>query len=453
MRRVLLLSNLPIGSTPMFDSIRLAAMAVLCPCTLFAGNVVTDWNETALQAIRNLGTPPPVASRALAITHAAMYDAVNSASPTGQAYRWQMATAPGTSAEAAAAQAAHDALTALFPSQAAAFSQRLSDHLSGIAAGTGRDAGVQLGQSIAAAMLAARAADGSGTTLNYTPLPAGTPGAWQETGNGSFLLPQWGSVTRFAPGAVLPSLAPPALDSPAYAAAFQEVATLGSAGSLLRTAEQTAIAHFWADGPGTATPPGHWNTITQSLVTTNSLGLEDSARLFARLNLATADAAIEAWDTKLDDEFWRPVTGIHQAGIDGNVDTIADPSWTPLIPSPPFPAFVSGHSSFSGAAAAVLGNFFGTDQVTFSVTTESLLVDAAYRVREFDSFSEAAAEAGMSRIYGGIHWQFDNTGGLALGRAIGTHASTLLGPVSVPEIHTLVSVLIAALGVTLLRRR
>lgn len=438
----------------MFGSIRLAAvMPVLCPCALIAGNVVTDWNETALQAIRNLGTPPPVASRALAITHAAIYDAVNSASPTGQAYRWQLNTAPGTSVQAAAAQAAHDALTALFPSQSAAFSQRLNEHLSGIIAGAGRDAGVQLGQSVAAAMLAVRAGDGSSTTLNYTPQAAGTPGAWQETGNGAFLLPQWGSVTRFAPGAVLPVVSPPALDSPAYAAAFLEVAALGSASSSVRTPEQTAIAYFWADGPGTATPPGHWNSITQSLVTTRSLGLEDSARLFARLNLATADAAMEAWDAKLDTDLWRPILGIRQAGIDGNIATMADPSWSPLITTPPFPAFVSGHSTFSGAAAAVLEDFFGTDDVTFSTTTDSLLVDAAYRVRDFDSFSEAAAEAGMSRIYGGIHWQFDNTGGLALGRAVGQHAATLLGPTPVPELGTMASVLLASLGVTLWRRR
>ena len=165
------------------------------------------------------------------------------------------------------------------------------------------------------------------------------------------------------------------------------------------------MARFWADGEGTVTPPGHWNRIARSVAAEKKLELAERARLFALLNVAMADASIVCWDCKYRFDFWRPVTAIREV----------DPTWVPLLPTPPFPAYTSGHSSFSGAAAAALVSFFGTDRVRFSSTSDGL-PDVT---RSFDSFSAAAEEAGASRIYGGIHWAFDNTDGLACGREIG----------------------------------
>src|SRR5438132_796628 len=172
-------------------------------------------------------------------------------------------------------------------------------------------------------------------------------------------------------------------------------------------------AKIWADGAGTCTPPGHWNQIAQSVARQRGTTLAENARLFALLNIALADAGILCWDCKYKLSFWRPVTGIREADRANNPDTAADREWTPLLTTPPFPSYVSGHSSFSGAAATVLTDVFG-DKVRFQTTSEGL----PGATRKFDSFWAAAEEAGQSRIYGGIHWQFDNTEGLAIGKTL-----------------------------------
>jgi membrane-associated phospholipid phosphatase len=147
--------------------------------------------------------------------------------------------------------------------------------------------------------------------------------------------------------------------------------------------------------------------------------LADNARLFALLNLALADAGVVAWDCKFRYDFWRPISAIRNADLTNNPETSADPDWTPLLKTPPFPSYTSGHSTFSAAAAAALANFYGTDTVPFTSTSEGL----PGVTRSFGSFAAAAEEAGMSRIYGGIHWSFDNTAGLASGRDLGNYVS------------------------------
>jgi len=190
---------------------------------------------------------------------------------------------------------------------------------------------------------------------------------------------------------------------------------MGAATNSTRTADQTQIALFWADGAGTETPPGHWNSIAQDVAAAKGNTLEENARLFALLNLAMADAAICAWDAKYSFSFWRPVTAIRHADTDGNPATEPDPSWSSLIVTPPFPDYVSGHSTFSGAAATVLAIFYGTDNVSF--TTGSDFLPGVHR--SFNSFSAAAAEAAVSRLYGGIHFRSANEDGLHGGLAIG----------------------------------
>jgi membrane-associated phospholipid phosphatase len=220
--------------------------------------------------------------------------------------------------------------------------------------------------------------------------------------------------------------APPALASTDYAAAVDQVRRLGSAGSTERTADQTAIANFWADGGGTSTPPGHWNQIAMDIGLEHNQSLLENARMLALVNFAMADAGIASWDAKYASNLWRPIDAIHLADTDGNAATTADAAWSPLLNTPSFPSYVSGHSTFSAAAAEVLTALLG-ENVAFTTRADPGSTGvwppaddvAPLQVRSFDSFDSAAQEAGISRIYGGIHYSFDNAAGLELGHDIG----------------------------------
>ena len=201
---------------------------------------------------------------------------------------------------------------------------------------------------------------------------------------------------------------------------------LGDADSRVRTAEQTAIAKFWADGGGTATPPGHWNAIAEDVLLERGSSLIVNARTMALLNLSLADAAISAWDAKYFFDLWRPIDAIRKADTDSNPATTAKADWTPLLNTPSFPSFTSGHSTFSGAAAEVLSSVFG-ESYAFSTLADRGAAGiwpppddvTGLAKRSFTTFDAAAEEAGVSRIYGGIHYSFDNTAGLTAGHAIG----------------------------------
>ncbi len=395
-------------------------------------DVVIDWNNVALAAIRVDKTAPPKAARVLACVHVAIFDAINSV--TGASYTpyhvQPVEFVTAVSEEAAAAAAAHRALVDLFPAQRATFDAALAASLAAIPDNLAEPQGVSWGNAVAEQILALRADDHSGDTVDYEP-PSG--GLWWSPTAASVpaLLPNWPTVTPWSmtSGSQFRSGPPPAPGSAEYAAAFREVRRLGRASSSQRTAEQTQIALFWADGPGTATPPGHWFLIAQGIAQERHLGLIENARLFALLGVAVADAAVISWDYKYAYSFWRPLTGIQHADLDGNPDTATDPGWTSLIPTPPFPAYTSGHSTFSSAAARVLALFFGTDQIAFNTTSDGL----PGVQRSFTRLSQAAEEAGQSRIYGGIHWQFDNQVGLSSGRALGDHVFyTLFAPVAAP---------------------
>lgn len=388
--------------------------------TVIRSDVVLDWNEALLDAIRADRTPPPRAARAMAIVHIATYDAVNSVIRGNTPYRFFDPAAAASSAEAAAASAAHQALVALFPARASVFDAALAATLADIPDGPGETEGVMLGRRSAASMLASRRFDGSDETLSY---PGGRqPGQWRPTppDSNTAVLPQWPFVTPFAMAQLdqFRPAGPPPLPDPAYAVDFDEVRRLGRVDSVERTAEQTAIARFWADGAGTSTPPGHWNQIARDVSRQRNTGLYENARTFALLNIALADAGISSWDTKYFYGVWRTITAIREADTDGNPATTADPSWSPLLATPPFPSYTSGHSTFSAAAAEVLSSVFGP-RTEFSTTSE----DFPDVVRSFGSFAEAADEAGRSRIYGGIHFEFDNRDGLAAGAAVGRYVA------------------------------
>jgi len=378
-------------------------------------DVVLRWNDLTLDAVRREETPPPMAARNLAMVHVAIYDAVNAITGTHARYLLTIKPLPGASPEAAAASAAHRILIELYPRQRATLDQALRESLSDVPEGDGKAFGKHLGQYVAERVLHWRSQDGMDRQMTYAPEAA--PGVWQRTPPdfAEPLLPHWRHLLPFAldeNNRPHPK-GPPDLTDEVYTKAFKEVKELGAAQSQSRTKDQTEIARFWADGVGTCTPPGHWNQIAQTVARQRRTTLAENARLFALLNIALADAGILCWDCKYKLSYWRPVTGIRNADQVNNRGAAADKEWTPLLTTPPFPSYVSGHSSFSGAAATVLADFFG-NKTRFRTTSEGL----PGVTRSFDTFWSAAEEAGQSRIYGGIHWQFDNTDGLAMGKAV-----------------------------------
>lgn len=408
-------------------------------------DVVTEWNQAALDAVKATSAAPPPTARGLAMLHTAVYDAVNSITKTHHSYKFFEPAPATTSKEAAAAQAAHDVLVSLFPTQSGAFGAKLVEHLGKIADGPDKAAGIALGSSMASNVLTSRMSDGSTASSPYT--PGTNPGDWQPAPP-AFAGPafqQYANVTCWG----MPSQSafrlgpPPALGSAEYEAAYDEVFRLGRSDSMDRTTEQTEIAHLWAAGGGTVTPPGQWNKIAQQLADSESNSLEENARMFALLNIATADAAICAWDMKKEYDYWRPITAI-TAADDTNSNTPQDATWTPLIATPPFQAYTSGHSTFSSAAAAVLAEFFGDDSQSFSLTADDVAI-----TRMFSSLSSAAEEAGQSRIYGGIHWQFDNQVALESGTSLGLYVSANYLQVPTPGVISTLGLL----GLAIVRRR
>jgi hypothetical protein len=392
-----------------------------------AQNAVLQWNDVALAVIRVANTSPPAASRHLAMLHAAIFDAANGVRPEYTHYLTPANAHHNANRVAAVAVAGHDVMVALQPAHTAAFDALRDGLLASVPDTPGKTNGIAWGALVAQQLLAARSNDGSTAVATY---PGSTaPGAWRPTI--SFggvvrpaLLPAWGNVTPFGIASVasLQPPPPPALATPLYALEVNVTKDLGGTVSTTRTAEQTEIALFWGYGPGTATPPGHWNQIARAVAVARKLDLVESARMFALLNVAMADAAIVCWRCKYDIGLWRPITAIQLDG-DGNAETTADPAWTPLLPTPPFPEYTSGHSTFSAAAATVLEAFFGTDSIPFEVGSD----DLPGIVRSYPGFGAAALESGWSRIYGGIHFPSGNLEGLQCGTHIGFEvASTLM---------------------------
>jgi len=384
---------------------------------LRADNLAVVWNDLALSAVRSANPPPPVAVRNLAMVHLAMRDAVAS-SKTGATLFLRSLTPPAEafSPEAALSEAAYRSLVALFPLSAESLSTHHRAILAAIPATIEKTNGILWGSRLAAEYLQLRQFDGGGQSLAWATNTQ--PGFWQRTlpNYDKPLLPHWGRVRPLALPSVEAFRPPPpaSLPSPEWAAEFNLLKQIGATNSATRTPEQREIALFWADGPKTETPPGHWNRIAQQVIRKKQYDLAASARLLAALNAAMADAAIVCWEAKFHYNYWRPITAIRAAETDGNPDTAPDPAWRPLIPTPPFPEYTSGHSTFSGAAAEILAQITGSDEFPFVTASDGL----PGVVRRFRRFSDAAREAGLSRIYGGIHFPSGNEQGLASGRKV-----------------------------------
>lgn len=200
---------------------------------------------------------------------------------------------------------------------------------------------------------------------------------------------------------------------------MNEVKAIGGKASSIRTPEQSQIAVFWSDFSYTSMPPGHWHLVAATIARDRNNTLDENARLFALISMAQADGGIVCWELKYRYNLWRPVTAIQRADEDNNPLTEADKSWDHLLSSPPFPAYTSGHSTFSKASSQVLTHYYGTDAITFTATSDAL----PGVFRSFKSLSACADEVGMSRIYGGIHYMFDNVVGKQSGGLIGDYVS------------------------------
>src|SRR6266481_145318 len=418
-----------------------------------------DHTPVASGEIRTFGEQlgPGRSSRAMAIVHIAIFDSVNAVLGGYRSYTGIQPAKPPVSLDAAVAQAAHGTLIALYPSQAPAFDSLLADDLAKVSNKNERANDVSLGQRAAAAILALRTNDGSQIPephLGIDYFPNQMPGYWRQ--DPISLIPialgaHWGECKTF----VVQSSSqfrvppPPAMDSAEYLAAYNEAKAFGGDGvhtPSVRTPEQSFIGIFWAyDGtPSLCAPPRLYNQITVHIADQMRSDLVELARLLALVNVAMADAGIAIWEAKYHYGFWRPITGIRESDQgsgptgrgDGNAATLGDPTFMPLgAPAsnldgpnftPPFPAYPSGHAGFGGALFQTLRRFYRTDRIAFTFVSDELndvTEDNQGAVRpliprSFSSLSEAEEENGQSRIYLGIHWAFDKTDGIALGRRV-----------------------------------
>lgn len=419
-----------------------AGSALALAAASATADVVIDWNNQLLDTIRATGGPPCPISRAMAMVHTAVYDAVNSINPTHEPYLSIISAPPGASQEAAAAAAAHRVLATLFPERQAIYDAALADSLADVPDGQAEDDGVAVGIAAADAIMAARENDGTQTEPEY--IFGDAPGAYRPTPPMPDVPPSnpgWGNTVpwtmidgrQFRPSGPLNRRSMTSLvRSFGYALQVNQVRALGERNSTLRTAEQTDIAWFWAnDRDGTSKPPGHLNRLTQVVSEQQGLSLQENARLFCLINIAMADAGLVAWDAKYntDIDLWRPVTAIRLAAEDGNPHTHPDPDWLPLLDfTPAFPAYISGHATFAAAHAATMAGYFGTDDITFTITTDEPFYTGGPRT--YTSFSQAAWENALSRVYLGVHYLFDGADGNLAGTRLGNYVvQNILRPV------------------------
>ncbi|MDX6675699.1 MAG: hypothetical protein QOH11_3117 [Solirubrobacteraceae bacterium] len=380
---------------------------------------VIQWNRTLLGVLQTPGAQPATVhpTRSMAIVHLAIYDAVN-AIVRGHAPYLPLHAPRSASADAAAAAAAHTAMLSLFPSQQSVIDAKFQDSLSQIGPGAHVRRGIRIGTEAANRILAARTNDGSGATPPVF-VPQAGPGEYQLTPP-NFQQPvftHWGNVRPFALATAdrFRPPPPPAVTSPRYTADFSEVKSLGSINGTTRTDEQTQIGRFWGAEP----VQNVWNQIAQTAGISHHDTLDQDARLFALLDTSLADGVIALYDSKYAYHRWRPITAVRAADGDGNPDTTGDTSWTPLAATALDPSYAGAHAEISQSAAVALREFLGTDRLEFSLTTPSMPGVA----RSFQSFSQAADEASVSRIYAGQHFRYDEDAGQALGAQVGDFVS------------------------------
>jgi hypothetical protein len=393
-------------------SVALLATSLATGATLRA-DAITDWNAIAVQALGNAARPGPSGVVDLATVHVAMYDAVQAIERRYEAYYVEVPGASGSSA-AAAAKAARDVLVSRYPSQTSALDAAYHQYLTANGLSPS-DPGVAVGAAAAAGIISLRSCDGAFPATPPPPfLGSNEIGVWRSATPAGMVAPWLGYVTPFTmtrPSQFRAS-PPPALTSRRYAKDYNEVKALGALHNSSRTPEQTDIAQFWA-----MTPISAWNKTVRDLAQAHVSHIADSARLFALVDMAAADALISSWNDKTHYAFWRPITAIQQGDNDGNSRTIGDATWQPLITTPNYPDHTSGASAYGGAVTRALERFFGTDRITFSITTTNV-GPTIQDTRTYSRFSHAANEVVDARMYCGIHFRFSDEAGARQGQEV-----------------------------------
>jgi hypothetical protein len=373
-------------------------------------NAVITWNILAETAAYDVGRQSPTAAqRSYAMVQGAVYDAVNAiAGAPYEPYLVAPRSRPGDSTPAAVAAAAYHVLVALFPAQADSLRARYDEALAAIPDGRSKTGGITVGEAAAAAMIEARRDDGAFSDATW---PVGTePGQWRPTPPAFLQTGAWFATLKpFVvrdPGEFR-SPGPPALRSATYARDLNEVKTLGSATSTTRTPEQTEAAIWW-DDPRLV----EWD-IKRQIAVTQRLSTLQTARMFAMLDIAAADALIACYQEKKRWSFWRPVTAVPLADADGNPATAADRAWTPLRVTAPSTEYPSGHACFTSATTAGLRQYFGRDTIPFSAHSAD-----SGTTRHYDRLSVAMAELNEARIWAGVHYRSAVVDGEKLAAAV-----------------------------------
>jgi membrane-associated phospholipid phosphatase len=387
-----------------------------------SGQSVVDWNRELITILGTPGAQPATVhpTRSFAILQAAEYDAVASITHAAPPYLFSVRAPHGARPDAAADQAAHDVLAALYPAQNSGLDQMLAAQLAAIPDTPGKQQGIQVGATVARLLVGLRAADGS--AVAPPPFVPGTkPGDYRPTPP-NFPAPvftNWGTVTPFvlSSGSQFRPAPPPPVTSAAYARVLNQVKSLGQNSSTTRTPDETTQAKFW----GAAPIWNVWNEVAQRLAVARHASLQRTVTVFENLDLSLADATIALYDAKYHYLVWRPVTAIQLGNTIGNPGIAGDPAWLPLAVTAADPSYPGAHATISEAAATVLGTFYGDDQ-QLAVTSDG---DPGV-TRSFDSFQAAAREATLSRLFAGQHTMTDLVAGRQLGRQVARFVLTHL---------------------------
>jgi hypothetical protein len=382
---------------------------------------VIKWNQLLRQIVLIPGAQPPTipSTRSLAMLHIALFDAVNAIEQSFTPYFIEVWASRGASKQAAAAQAAHDVLVALYPQQQDVLDAALTESLDGLPPGRARQ-GIAVGQAVASAILDWRRTDRWDATPPPYVLPP-EPGFWQPTPPG-FSPATFTHYPDVVPFAITDSRQfgpppPPALTSAQYATDFNQTKEIGRVDSTSRTDDQMLVARLWA---AVGTPTGSvdiYNNVARDVALAFGSDLVQTARLFVLLNVAIIDGLQTSYTSKFDYGLWRPITAIPRADEDGNVFTDPDPDWLPLLVTPPYPTYAGNAATIGAACATVLARFLGTNVFPVEAHWEG----TPGWTRSYPSFWAIADEQARSRIYGGIHFHFDSTAGQEIGTKVGNY--------------------------------
>ena len=376
---------------------------------------VIAWNEIALRTVVQVARQSPVHSIiSIAYVQAAVYDAVVAIEGGYQPYQPDLERTPGASTDAAVATAAHHVLLHHFPAQRTALDTDYDNALKAIDDGDAKNDGIAVGRASAEGLIARRQGDGYEAEIDF-PMPAPAPGVWQLPAGQTALTPWVAQVRPFLLRSAdqFRTGPPTALTSSAWADDYNEVKAIGRLDSPSRTAEQTDVARFWSDQP-----IPQYNRVFQQVALRRQLNSVQTARLFAMGNLVGADAEIACFEAKFHYMFWRPQFAIPQGDADGNLATVGDPTWTPLLATPRHPDYPSSHSCLTGAMAEVLTAALGTQRIDIDVA--STIPNLLHPTRHFDRANDLTQELMNARVWGGIHFRDATVKGVILGRNV-TH--------------------------------